>query len=198
MTKRIVFPEIAPRIVFEGDCLAFPALVNETPVECLVTGELLMHRFGATDFTEAAFRESFAWRRSEIQEIARQHIENGWVDEEHRILLTTRFTQLNVTFGDHSGEAAASRALIDAAHRMLTDIIGPNAETVDVEWSGSDGPAGQPGINLRISDPSTPYSIKAFLTPKQWEDPTTLGLFLARLWSSILRARSRKLTLLSG
>src|SRR5262245_49240489 len=169
--KEILFPEVEPRYVFERDCLGFRALADGTPVECLVTAELLLARFGAQDWTEDALRQAYREHRATIQAIARNHIANGWIDEEG-LLLTTRFTRLSVTFGERLREWAAGRAKADAAHHMLTEIIGPNAEEVIVEWDADDRPPGQLSINLRIADPSIPYSVKALLGPREWEDPT--------------------------
>jgi hypothetical protein len=196
--KEIQFAEVEPRYVFERDWLAFPARVDGKPVECLVTLELLMARFGAREPSEQAMRQAYREHRAAIQAIARNHIENGWSDEESRVFLTTRFTRLRVTFGDGLGEGTVGRNSAEAAHRMLTDMIGPNAEEVSVEWDAEDGPPDQACISLRISDPSLPFSAKRVLAPKVWRDHTALVLLLAGVWGDLLRTRSRKLILQSG
>jgi hypothetical protein len=194
----IRFSDPDPRYVFDRDCLEFHALVDGKPVQCLVTGELLLARFGARDMTEDSLRQAYREHTAEIQEIARNHIANGWIDEEGRTVLTTRFTRLNVTFSERLNEKADFLALAKTAHRMLTDIIGPYTGTVIVEWDADEVSPGQPSIRLRIVDPSIPYSAKASLHPKEWDNPIFLQLTLARVWTAVLEARSREHIIKAG
>jgi hypothetical protein len=194
----IEFPNIEPTYDFDRDCLSFRARVDSQPVECLVTAELLLARFGARDMTEEAMREAYREHRTEIQDIARSHIANGWIDEEARIFLTTRFTRLSVTFNERLDQWAIGRAAAEAAHQMLTKIIGPNAEEVIVEWDGGERLPGDLLISFRIADPSVPFSVKVSLGPAEWQDRTALNVWLAGNWGAILRARSRKLLVKLG
>lgn len=198
MPREIVFPEGEPRYVFERDCLAFPAKVDGQPVECLVTLELLMANFGAEEPSEQAMRKAYREHRAAIQDLARIQIENGWIDEESRVFLTTRFTRLTVTYGERLRSNPNLRASSEAAQRLLTEIIGPNAEEVNVEWDAENRPPDLVLLTLRIMDPSLPYSGKVSLGPKVWQDSTTLSLILGGAWSDLLRARSRRLILKSG
>ncbi len=198
MAREILFPEVEPLYVFDRDCLAFRALADGKPVECMATAEFLLARFGAHDVAEGSLRQAYRDHKHDIQEIARNHIANGWIDEEGRIFLTTRFTRLDVTFGGRLNAWDGGRESATAAHRILTEIIGPNAEEVVVEWAGEGHPPGQLSITLRISDPSIPHSVKLFLGPNEWENETTLRVILAGAWGATLRARSRKLLLTSG
>jgi hypothetical protein len=177
VAQEITFPNVEPLYVFDRDCLSFRAIVDGLlPVECIVTAELLLSQFGAKSFTEEDMRKAFQEHRAEIQALARTHIENNWINE-GRIFLTTRFTRLNVTYGRDLETVPRFRILVESAHRMLTGIIGPNAETVNVEWSvDQDQPA--PGINVRIADPSAPYSVKTFFGPKEMADPDILSVYL--------------------
>jgi hypothetical protein len=90
--KDIQFPEAEPRYVFERDCLGFRALADGKPVECMVTAELLFSRFKARDMSEEALRQAYREHKATIQGIARRHIENGWIDEENRVFLTSHFS----------------------------------------------------------------------------------------------------------
>ena len=194
----ILFPEADPRYVIERDCLSFPARVDDKPVECLVTLELLMARFGVREPSEQAMRQAYREHRLAIQAIARNHIESGWIDEENRLILTTRFTRLTATFGERFHASVSLRTSAEAAHRMLLAIIGPNAEDVIVEWDVENQPQGLAGLVLRIADPSLFFSGKVVIGPKAWQDPPALSLILGGLWGDVLRARSRKLILQSG
>jgi hypothetical protein len=196
--NQIDFPEADPTYVFERDCLAFPAVVDGKPVLCLITGELLLFRFGAQDMSEEAMRETFQEHRTELQAIARSHIENGWIDDEGRILLTTRFTRLNVTFGETLGKRSALLSAANTAHRLLTEIIGPNAEEVSIVWDVRGSDPEESAISLQIIDPAIPHSAKVFLEHPERQHPEEFRVNLARLWNSILRARSRTLIFKSG
>jgi hypothetical protein len=205
VAKIITFPESEPEYVFNRDCLAFHANVDGKSVKCMVTAEFLMTNFripdSTPDFSEEAMRNAYRVYKLEIQKIATDHIENGWIDDDSRIFLTTRFTRLNVKFGERYDESPRIRTLVVSAHRILLDLIGPNAEAVNVEWrewNGDEDPPGHPGISVRIADPDTSRSGKVFFGPKESDDPNTLRVYLALLWSGILRERSRKLNLKVG
>jgi hypothetical protein len=193
MPKEINFPDAEPRYIFDRDCLGFRAFADGKPLACMVTAELLYTRFGARDFTEEAMRRAYREHRPEIQAIARTHIENDWIDEQGRVFLTTRHSRLNVRFDDEVNNHPRGRELVEPAHRLLLGIIGPDAEKVDVEWGVIPGSA-YPELHLRIADPDVPYSVEGLFGPGESADPTTFGVHLARLWGSILRARSRILT----
>lgn len=194
MPKDIEFPEGEPRYVFERDCLVFHARVDDKPVECLVTLELLIARFGAREPSEQGMRQAFLDHRNEIQAIAREHIENGWIDDESRIFLTTQFTRLSV----HFDEPLAKEPAVAAAHRMLTEIIGPQAGEIRVEWRMSPESPPNPTIHLRIKDPVIRREISTAFPVKVWSDPSVLHVRLAFAWSALLSARSRDLVMKSG
>ncbi|MBY0524973.1 MAG: DUF1488 domain-containing protein [Gemmataceae bacterium] len=196
MPKDIQFPEVEPRYVFERDCLGFQALADGKPVECMVTGELFMTRFRARDMSEDSLRQAYREHQSEIQSIARDHIENGWLDEDGRVFLTTRFTRLSVTFS----EPLASDPHVAAAHRMLTDIIGPNAGAVTVTWTCFAGVNVQerPSVHVSVIDPAISRQRSIAFQSKDWADTTTMRLRLASLWGALLQAQSRNLLLKSG
>jgi hypothetical protein len=195
----IEFPDIEPRFVFDRDCLAFTARVGGHSVECLVTAEMLMTHFGAQEPSEEEMRAAYREHRAEIQSIARDHIQNGWVDES-RLFLTTRFTRLKVTFGDRLDERPDLRAMADAAHRILVEIIGPNAKTVEVLWDTETVRSDPQVLILRITDPLLPHTQKFKIYPgAKWkEDPLKLHLEVGMSWGRILRMRAQELTIQSG
>jgi len=190
---QISFPAIEPRYVFERVCLAFPALADGKPIECYVTAELLNAGFGATDFTEKSMREAYTSHRAEVQALAQGHIENGWIDDQNRVFLTTRHTRLSVTYDDDVDKIPRGRDIATSAQRFLTGIIGPNAQAVDVRWVASvERPFA--GIYVEISDPVTKYFARGFVGQKETIDGDFNSFHLAKLWSGVLGERSRVLT----
>src|SRR5947209_7580675 len=100
-----------------------------------------MHRFGARGFTEDAFREAFLRHEAEIRAIARHHIEMGWINSENLVILTTRFTTLNVKFGDELRKRPREFEVAQKALHVLADVIGPGSGeiTVDFDWEEKEG-----------------------------------------------------------
>jgi hypothetical protein len=193
VAKEITFPEQLPLWLFEQDCLVFPALVDGKPVECMVTGEFLMTHFAARDMTEESMQRAYRDHKPEIQDIATNHIENGWIDEEGRIFLSMRFTRLKVVFGAGFDKWPEGRAAVDAVDPFLRELIGPTAEAISVEWNAYTDTPGPPVLRLRITDPATPYAAERLIGGKERQDPISLRLILAEVWGTVLRARSRKL-----
>lgn len=198
MPAAITFPNSEPQYAWDRDCLVFPALVGGEPVQCFVSAELLFSRFGAGDFTEEEMRKAYRDHREEIQTIARAHIENGWIDEDRRVFLTTRFTRLTVTFGQGLEAIPDGHRAVTAAHRTLTDIIGPGAEGVNVDWDAQVDPSTSPKVSLKISDPTTGRAITGSFEAHELVNSTMFRLALAGLWNFILRERSRRLNLQAG
>jgi len=193
--RDITFPETEPRYDCNRDSLAFDVRVDGKSAVCLVSGEFLMQHFGAREFEESVFQETFAAHRVEIQEIARNHIENGWLDERGCLFLNTRYTRLTVTFGGRLAEWSEGRALAEKAHRILLEIIGPDAETVHVEWITENRTPDDPLIGVMILNPSTPPPMRVLFHLKDFNNPTALKVDLAFLWNTVLRMRSRDLAL---
>jgi Protein of unknown function (DUF1488) len=199
VSSNITFPDVEPTYVFDRDCLAFTAIANGKSITCLVTGEFLLMHVKSGGMTEEAMSQAFRVHRAEIEDIARTHIENGWIDEENRVLLTTRYTRLSVTFSEQLCNWNEGRVVAEVAHRKLLEIIGPNAEEVTVDWGIEEPIHGIPVISVRITDLSLrPYSAKALLDKRQCNDPSDLTLIIAFAWADFLRARSHKLLLKSG
>jgi hypothetical protein len=198
VSNEIEFPDTEPEYLFDQDCLSIRAGANGKSVECLITAELLMSRFGASEMTEEAMRQAFSVHVREIQEIARDHMSNGWIDDEHRVFLTTRFTRLRIIVSERLAKWPDGRKLVDEANRLLTEIIGPSAEEVVVEGDGQAETSGPQGVSVRISDPTIPFANKTFLDLQQLENLPFLRVYLAGVWGSVLRGRSRKMLLKMG
>jgi hypothetical protein len=160
----------------------------------MVTAELLFSRFGAKDFSEGELRRAFHEHRAELQAIARNHIENGWIDDEGRVFLTVRYTRLTV----HYDEQLAKDVQVDVAHRILIGIIGPSAGEVIIEWRTTPENSPNPVIDLHIKDPAIRREVTSSLSPKVRADLAALHVQLALTWSSLLSARSRDLVLKLG
>jgi Protein of unknown function (DUF1488) len=191
----VEFPDVEPQYVFERDCLAFPALARGKPVQCLVTVEFLTAYFGVREPSEASMRRAFHEHRGEIQEIARNHIESGWIDDQDRVFLTTRFTRLAVTSGPAllraMDDTPSMRVILQPLHRLLVDIVGPNAGEVNVEWELLGSASARPSFSLSILDPSTKKRLSTLFSPEIYSDPAASRLLIASLWGTILKARSR-------
>lgn len=196
MPVTIDFPDTEPSYVFQRDCLAFSARMDGKPVECLITFELLLQRFGARGFAEAEAREAFRRHEDEIQDIARHHLEMSWISPEGRVLLTTRFTRLKVSYGPNLCQWAEGKALAEAAFRLLAEVIGPTGGEVSVEWERPSGPFDAPEILLRLADASG--SVSAVFDPRELKSSSLLRIRLARLWGELLEIRSQKLILQFG
>ena len=158
MPEAIAFPDVEPQYLFDRDCLAFRAFADGKPVQCLVTAELLMTSFGARGLSEQSMREAYRQHRPQIQELARLHINLGWIDSEGRVFLNKRHTKLTVSFAGSIAGWSGGRMLVDAAHRMLLEIIGPNAGSVTIEWDRAEDSYRQPVLTLRITNPELPAS----------------------------------------
>lgn len=135
MVKNIEFPDIKPAFLIDRDCLSFPAHVDKKCIECLLTLEFLWSHFGLRDRSEQAMNLTYQEHRSEIQNIAKEHIQNGWIDEENRIILTRWFTRLRVTYDERLSLWKQGDELAKGAQHILTKIIGPNVREVDIHWT---------------------------------------------------------------
>ena len=100
MPPELVFPDSPPQYLFDRDVLVFSVDADRRPVSCFVTAELLYSDFGAKGTTEVAMRHAYQEHLADIQAVARNHIENGWVDDQERIFLTTRYTRMKVTYAE--------------------------------------------------------------------------------------------------
>jgi hypothetical protein len=152
-----------------------------------------MQKFGARVLNETEARQAFDRHKQAIRDLARSHIEKGWVDEEGRVFLTTHFTTLTVTF---KGQAA-NDAQVANANRVLTEIIGPDAGEVVVEWEPYVVGEGRSAV-LRLKDPVINREVMSSVSEDVLSDPNFLLISLARVWGALLSARSRFLTLKSG
>src|SRR5262249_16144049 len=149
-------------------------------------------------FTEKVLREAYHRHLTEIRAIARTHIENGWIDEKRRVFLTTRFTRMKVSFDDSLDGVPGSREIAESAQRILAELIGPNAGEIEVRWGATPGAPDNSVVSVQLIEPDLGYSLAASFGVQRAFDPDMLSMHLARAWGSVLRERSRKLTLQSG
>lgn len=184
----IQFPITEPTFISERDSLSFRAVLDNKPLECLISAELLMTRYGARGIKETELREAFTKHRQEIEDIARDHILVGWT-EKNRVLLTTRFTKLGAGYQKFLEDSS-----VKIATGFLIEMIGPNAGTVNIDWKiDSDGTC-----ICEISDPTVPTKVSAEFLQQMMDNHEILRFKLARLWGGLLQARSRHLLLKSG
>jgi hypothetical protein len=188
---QIEFPDLPPpQYLFERDCVSFPARVDGRPVNCLATMEFLMQNFGLRTLDGDAMLEAYQKDREAIQKIARGFIEAGWIGPDNEVLLTRLFTSLGVSVGAALHEWPEGYRLIQNASRRLTDLIGPTAGQVSIEWDRAEGPQECPVISLRISNPSG--SVAAVFDPSEMESSSHMQVRLSRLWGDLLQLQSRK------
>jgi hypothetical protein len=90
MAKNIQFHPNQARHLFDRDCIGFPATVDGHPVECIVSAELLIQRFGARNNSQNEVQAAFRSGLPVIQEAARKLIEAGCVNDKSEILLIPR------------------------------------------------------------------------------------------------------------
>jgi hypothetical protein len=68
----ISFPSCVPEYCARDLVLAFPALVDDRPVQCAITAEALEDHFGARSLREDDLVESFMAHRFQIEQAARR------------------------------------------------------------------------------------------------------------------------------
>src|SRR5262249_26764693 len=152
-----VFPSVEPYWVFERVCLRFPALVDGSIINCLVSGEALFQHFGARDFTADEARRAFNNHKQDIQEAARRKIEGGEFNTRGEILLKmsdfTRQTTttpppfsertLRVSYSEDFENDPALKDLTVNASRILEDELGRALPHVAAEWNLLPIPTGE-------------------------------------------------------
>jgi hypothetical protein len=72
VTVHISFPSCVPEYCARDLVLAFPALVDDQPVQCAITAEALEDHFGARSLREDDLVESFMAHRFQIEQAARR------------------------------------------------------------------------------------------------------------------------------
>ncbi|MEM5293028.1 DUF1488 domain-containing protein [Burkholderia sp. JPY481] len=71
----ISFPSCMPEYCARDLVLAFPALVDDRPVQCAITAEALEDHFGARSLREDDLVQAFLAHRYQIEQAARQLLE---------------------------------------------------------------------------------------------------------------------------
>jgi hypothetical protein len=91
-----------------------------------------------------------------------------------------------------SGNQRLSK-LVQSAHQMLLDSLGPFRVQVHEDWSLEKDPKGRPLVRLRLSDFTVKDGVKDEFAPDELENPGELRYRLHRLWGDLLQDRSHKL-----
>ena len=203
MANEILFPDQEPAYDFDRDLLVFQAVADGKSVECVVTAELLIARFGAHDPSPTSLRGAYREHLAEIQDIARGHIQHGWIDDERRVFLTRRYTRLTVDYDKGLRLWPEGLALAEALEPGLIELIGPNAGAVDLLWGVSGDPdKDKRAIILRLVDPEMSLvvseGIGGVIPGKEKEQAKSLSILLGKVWANFLRKRSWRLSLKSG
>ena len=188
---------ISPVYLVDRDALAFRALADGKPLSCIVSAELLHSDFKAKDMTEEEMRRSYQEHKAEIQAIAKEHIHNGWMDDLGRVFLTNSLHE--ITGNVRPQPLCMVRRAFGGkkVHKVLLDLIGPNAEEVVVQWSTKTDDRGQPVVSVLLTDPTTKLSVASRFAVPLPPDPNVQRLWFARLWSQFLQLRSHELILKS-
>jgi hypothetical protein len=150
---------------------------------------LLMPRFGASEPTEEAMRAAFRRHRSQIEAIAREHLEYGWI-EEGQTVLTTRFTVLNVEYGPELRSKPHDLQVAESMMRVLAELIGPGSSEVTVEFDGGEKD-GYQSFAVHIGDDYG--GITGLIGSRDLDSASRLRGRLAGLWGDFLQRRARKL-----
>ncbi len=207
MPKNIVFPPTEPYWVFERDCLRFPAFVDGTIINCLVSGEALMQHFGAKRMTADEARHAFNNNKPAIQEAARRKIGVGQFNTRGEVLLkTTDFTRqsttastpfteraLRVSYPDGLDSDPVLKDLIVNASRILEDELVSALSHVAAEWKLFPVPTGETLVQLTIRDLETKGWVEGLFTPAELKNNAEFRFSLFRLWDDLLKEKSRVL-----
>jgi hypothetical protein len=133
--------------------------------------------------------ECYQQNRETIQQIARTHIEMGWINPDNDLLLTARYTRLTVTYGPSLRSWSGVQALAEDASRYLIQLIGPFADEVFIEWDRGEAQS-HPVLTLRISGSSR--SVSAVFEVEELRRPSHRQIRLSRVWGDFLQLRVQK------
>jgi hypothetical protein len=203
--KSIIFPSVEPYWVFERECLRFPALVDGTIVNCLVSGEALIQHFGARGMTADEARRAFNDHKLAIQEAARGKIEAGEYNTRGEVLLkmsdfarqtTTTpppFSEraLRVSYPGELESDPILKDLIVNASSILKDELGRALPDVAAEWKLVPVETGETLVKLTVRDLETRAWVENLFTLADLKDEATFRFSLIRLWDDLLQERGR-------
>ncbi len=77
---------------------------------------------------------------------------------------------------------------IEAANKLLEDLLGPSADQVEADWSLSDRAKGHFLVNLTVSDWTG--SVGYRFAPEELRNSAHMRMRLHRLWGDLLQVRS--------
>lgn len=192
MAKTIEFPDIEPRLVFDRDCVVFPALVDGRPIRCMVTFEALMQDYGAK--RDSDFLEAFRRNRGAFEKQIRSKLAAGIVPEEV-IIKSSREVGGHRIFQYVPSEAIKARDdIFHLLHDITVDYLGrasPHSCNTRVQWDMAH--KGNRDIYwVVLNDVETGGETTDFFTHDQLTDPEYLRHRFNVLWSEYLSARSAR------
>jgi hypothetical protein len=97
---------------------------------------------------------------------------------------------MKVTYTKKAEEFSPQYARLLRASQLLEMIIGPSANSVDVEWDRVEDDKRRSVYTLRVSDRVDQASTK--FEPEELELPTHMRLRLHQLWGDLLQARNHR------
>jgi Protein of unknown function (DUF1488) len=203
--KSITFPPAQPYWLFERECLRFPALVDGSIINCLVSGEALFQHFGARSMSADEARRAFSDHMPAIQEAARRKIEAGEFNTRGELLLkisdfATQATTtpapfsertLRVSYPEKLDSAPVLKDLIVNATRILEDELASALPHVVAEWKLLPVPTGETLAQLTIRDLETKGWVEGWFTPADLKNKPMFRFSLFRLWDDLLQERGR-------
>jgi Protein of unknown function (DUF1488) len=197
MPRKIDFPDIPPRYVFERDCVAFPALVDGKPIRCMISMEALMQDFGARGHDEEEIMRAFHESRLRIQEAARRKLENGSVIPDEGVLIWASMpSKLNnrIFHFLQSPELTKRPDLTALLQDISIKYIGryaPAGIDVKVYWDFA-GMGNGDLFQVKLEDTETSGTTVDWVSRDQLKDSEYLRRRFDFLWAEFLGDRSAK------
>ena len=206
MPKQIFFPSVDPAWDFDQDVVRFYAIIEKNAVVCKVTIEALIAYFGAKEPDDAAAIRAFSTNRSQIEDAARDKIEQEWIPGQREIVLgTDDFRRLAPApepvrvprfAPSYSNEFKDNPRLMDAvreANQILSEDLSRGKSHVVARWDTVPGVPISPLFRLTLADSDTDASVQGVFTRDDLEQESYTRFALFRLWDDLLKEKGRKL-----
>lgn len=178
--------------VFERDVVAFPALLNDKRLVCLVSMELLMERFGLAADHSGDGQEAlriFDENQEVIREAVGRQLAAGRVGPNDEVLVDCRTFRLGSLVVSESIQShRRTAAQIMRATWILESILGPYSHEVAADWSQIE----ELEIVLQLTDTLMDYSVIDQFNLDELGSDGKLRYRLSKLWGDLLEARSHR------
>lgn len=205
MPTDIFFPEMEPTWVFDRDCVRFYAVVDGSPLRCLVTVEALMSHFGLRAPDPEAALQVFLDHQTQIQEAAFQKIETGETGSSDELVLRSDDfpgpTTTTPTLGDgleisEDPQIRLHSTLLDSirsANGVLRNDLYRVGMAVEAAWRLLPAGSREPLLVLKLTDKESGATVEEPFSASSLRDQTSAYFTLFRLWDNLLRVRRRRL-----